>query len=60
MDGQADADERAYWAEQVRSRTADLQGAEERGEPAHVLAGSRLRLQEAEARVEAFAGPQDD
>lgn len=51
MDEQTDADERAYWAEQVESRQADLTAAERRGEPAHVLAGLRLRLQEADGRI---------
>lgn len=54
MDDQAGADERAYWTGQVRFRQADLQAAQDQGEPAHVLAGLRLRLQEAVLRVEAF------
>jgi very-short-patch-repair endonuclease len=54
MDEQAGADERTYWAEQLRSRQADVEAAEERGEPAHVLAGLRLRLQEAMLRNEAL------
>lgn len=51
MDRQTDADERAYWSEQVESRQADLTAAERRGEPAHVLAALRLRLQEADGRI---------
>jgi hypothetical protein len=54
MDTQTDADERGYWAEQVESRQADLTAAERREAPAHVLAGLRLRLQEATLRIAAL------
>lgn len=52
LDRTVTADERSYWLNEVRCRSTDLAARQARGDAPYLVAGARLRLREAEERLE--------